>query len=82
MGVSARQGIFIARPLRVASSEAKASRYISRDSYKDIVCSKRMLHDILTMLRSFVIINENDFQLELEFRYGEKGNYSTKAAGL
>ena len=42
-----------------------------------------MLHDILTMLRSFVIIlNENDFHLEMEVRYGKKGNCVTKAAGL
>ncbi len=42
-----------------------------------------MLRDILTMLSNFVIVvNENDFHLELEVRCGEKGNYSTKAAGL
>ena len=42
-----------------------------------------MLRDILTVLRSFVIIlNENDFHLEMEVRYGKKGNRVTKAAGL
>ena len=42
-----------------------------------------MLHDILTMLRSFVIIlNENDFHLELEIRCDKKGSCVTKAAGL